>query len=157
MERELWCERGVEMTQLRSKLSVSPISGPSPRAESVFTEITSLSASFFKSFLPFNWRVTIFKKLSHIVWKIKANIILCIRPTKQRGDCLLEVEILGELWNVMLENNGEDKMARGSNNEQVLERVRETMTLLNIILRRKANWIGHILRRNCLLHEGQMT
>ena len=28
------------------------------------------------------------------------------------------------------------------------------------ILRRKANWAGHILRRNCLLHdvsEGQMT
>ena len=34
------------------------------------------------------------------------------------------------------------------------------MTLLNNILRRKANWIGHILRRNCLLHdaiEEQMT
>ena len=40
-------------------------------------------------------------------------------------------------------------------NEQVLDK----MTLLNNILRRKANWIGHILRRNCLLHdaiEGQM-
>ena len=34
------------------------------------------------------------------------------------------------------------------------------MKLLNNILRRKANWIGHILRRNCVLHdaiEGQMT
>ena len=33
-------------------------------------------------------------------------------------------------------------------------------TLLNNNLRRRANWIGHILRRNCLLHnviEGQMT
>ena len=33
-------------------------------------------------------------------------------------------------------------------------------TLLNDILRRKVNWIGHILRRSCLLHdavEGQMT
>ena len=41
-------------------------------------------------------------------------------------------------------------------NEQVLERLREKRTLLNNILRR----IGHILRRNCLLHdaiEGQMT
>ena len=31
---------------------------------------------------------------------------------------------------------------------------------LNYTLRRKANWIGHILRINCLLHnaiEGQMT
>ena len=45
-------------------------------------------------------------------------------------------------------------------NEQVLERIGEKRTLLNNILRRKANWIGHILRRNCLLHdaiEGQMT
>ena len=36
----------------------------------------------------------------------------------------------------------------------------EKRTLLNNILRRKANWNGHILRRNCLLHdsiEGQMT
>ena len=33
-------------------------------------------------------------------------------------------------------------------------------TLLNNITRRKANWIGHILIRNCLPHdaiEGQMT
>jgi hypothetical protein len=45
-------------------------------------------------------------------------------------------------------------------NEQVLERLGEKRTLLNNILRRKANWICHILRRNCLLHdaiEEQMT
>ena len=45
-------------------------------------------------------------------------------------------------------------------NEQVLKRIGEKRTLLNIILRRKVNWIGHILRRNCLLHdaiEGQIT
>jgi hypothetical protein len=45
-------------------------------------------------------------------------------------------------------------------NEQVLDRIGEKRTLLNNIIRRKANWIGHILRRNCLLHnsiEGQMT
>jgi hypothetical protein len=45
-------------------------------------------------------------------------------------------------------------------NEQVLGRIGEKRTLINNILRRKANWIGHILRRNCLLHdaiEGQMT
>ena len=44
--------------------------------------------------------------------------------------------------------------------EQVLEHIGEKRTLLNNILRRKANWIGHILRRNCVLHdaiEGQMT
>ena len=44
-------------------------------------------------------------------------------------------------------------------NEQVLERIGEKRTLLNNILRRKANWIGQILRRNCFLHdviEGQI-
>ena len=43
--------------------------------------------------------------------------------------------------------------------EQVLDRTGEKRTLLKNILRRKANWIGHILRKNCLLHdaiEGQM-
>jgi len=45
-------------------------------------------------------------------------------------------------------------------NEQVIDRRGEKRTLLNNSLRRKANWIGHILRRNYLLHgtiEGQMT
>ena len=44
-------------------------------------------------------------------------------------------------------------------NDQVLEHIGEKRTLLNNVLRRKANSIGHILRRNCLLHdaiEGQM-
>ena len=44
-------------------------------------------------------------------------------------------------------------------NEEVIEHTGEMRTLLNNILRRKANWIGHILRRNFLLHdviEGQM-
>ena len=42
----------------------------------------------------------------------------------------------------------------------ILERKEEMRTLLNNILRRKANWFGHILRRNCILHDatdGQMT
>ena len=45
-------------------------------------------------------------------------------------------------------------------NEQVLDRIGVKRTLLYNILRRKANWIGHILRRKGLLHdaiEGQMT
>ena len=32
-------------------------------------------------------------------------------------------------------------------NEQVLERIRKKRTLLKNILFRKANWIGHILKR----------
>jgi hypothetical protein len=36
-------------------------------------------------------------------------------------------------------------------NEEVLHRVKEERNILHTIQRRKANWIGHILRRNCLL------
>jgi hypothetical protein len=37
------------------------------------------------------------------------------------------------------------------NNETVLHRVMKERNILHTIRRRKANWIGHILRRNCLL------
>jgi len=36
-------------------------------------------------------------------------------------------------------------------NEEVLLRVKEQRNILHEICKRKANWIGHILRRNCLL------
>jgi hypothetical protein len=36
-------------------------------------------------------------------------------------------------------------------NEEVLHRVKEDRNILHTVKRRKANWIGHILRRNCLL------
>ena len=36
-------------------------------------------------------------------------------------------------------------------NEDVLLRVKEQRNILHEIRKRKANWIGHILRRNCLL------
>jgi hypothetical protein len=36
-------------------------------------------------------------------------------------------------------------------NDEVLHRVKEERNILHTIKRRKANWIGHILRRNCLL------
>jgi hypothetical protein len=36
-------------------------------------------------------------------------------------------------------------------NEEVLHGVNEERNILHKIKRRKANWIGHILRRNCLL------
>jgi endonuclease V-like protein UPF0215 family len=38
-------------------------------------------------------------------------------------------------------------------NEDVLLRVSEQRNILHEIRKRKANWIGHILRRNCLLEE----
>jgi len=36
-------------------------------------------------------------------------------------------------------------------NEKVLHRVKEERNTLRTIKKRKANWIGHMLRRNCLL------
>jgi len=38
-------------------------------------------------------------------------------------------------------------------NEEVLLRVKEQRNILHEIRKRKANWIDHILRRNCLLQR----
>ena len=38
-------------------------------------------------------------------------------------------------------------------NEEVLLRVNERRNVLHEINKRKANWIGHLLRRNCLLQR----
>ena len=38
-------------------------------------------------------------------------------------------------------------------NEEVLLRVNEQRNILHEIRKRKANWIGHILCRNCLLNK----
>jgi hypothetical protein len=36
-------------------------------------------------------------------------------------------------------------------NDEVLHRIKEERNILHTIKRRKANWIGHILRKNCLI------
>jgi hypothetical protein len=38
-------------------------------------------------------------------------------------------------------------------NEDVLLRVKEQRNILHEISKRNANWIGHILRRNCILQR----
>jgi len=38
-------------------------------------------------------------------------------------------------------------------NEEVLLRVKEQRNILHEIRKRNANWIGHILRRNCLVQQ----
>jgi len=48
------------------------------------------------------------------------------------------------------------EMISGTNhvrNEEVLLRVKKQRDILHEIRKRKANWIGHILRRNCLLQR----
>jgi hypothetical protein len=45
-------------------------------------------------------------------------------------------------------------------NEEVLLRVKEQRSILHEIRKRMANWIGHILRRNCLIQwvmEGKIN
>ena len=66
----------------------------------------------------------------------------------------------GSILNVVLEENGEDKESEKVTNEEVIEHVGQKRTLLNNTLHRKANWVGHVLRRNYFIYyliEGQMT
>ena len=48
-------------------------------------------------------------------------------------------------------NYGKDQL--GWSCEKLLLRVKEQRNILHEIRKRKANWIGHILRRNCLLQR----
>jgi hypothetical protein len=50
-------------------------------------------------------------------------------------------------WRMMEKNSWTDHVR----NEEVLNRVQEERKLLHTIRRKRANWIGHSLRRNCLL------
>jgi hypothetical protein len=43
--------------------------------------------------------------------------------------------------------------AKHVRNEEVLLRVKEQRNILHEISKRKANWNGHLLRRNCLLRQ----
>ena len=50
---------------------------------------------------------------------------------------------------MVLQKDGKDHVR----NEELLLRVKEQRNILHEISKRKANWIGHILRRNCLLKQ----
>ena len=52
-----------------------------------------------------------------------------------------------------LEVSGAVRLIYKSLGVKGLNRVKEEMNILHTVIRRKANWIGHILRRNCLLHR----
>jgi len=45
------------------------------------------------------------------------------------------------------------KVGHPVKNEEVLHRVKEQRNILHAVRRRKANWTGHILRRNGLLNH----
>jgi hypothetical protein len=50
-------------------------------------------------------------------------------------------------WRKMVNISWTDRVR----NEKVLHRVKEERNIIHTVRRRKANWIGHILRGNCLL------
>ena len=52
-----------------------------------------------------------------------------------------------------LKKHGEDQLDDLVRNEEVLYRVKAERNVLHTINRRKANRIGHILRRNCFLKQ----
>jgi hypothetical protein len=51
---------------------------------------------------------------------------------------------------VVLEKDGEDQVDRSVKHE-ALQRVKKKKNIIHKMKGRKADWIGHILRRNCLL------
>ena len=61
-------------------------------------------------------------------------------------------ETPGKFWNVVLEKDGKDQLDRACEKWRSI-RVKEQRNILQEISKRKANWIGHILRRNCLLQR----
>ena len=54
---------------------------------------------------------------------------------------------------MVLEKDEEDSWTDHVRNEEVLLRVNEQRNILHEIRKWKANWIGHILRRICLLEQ----
>jgi hypothetical protein len=51
----------------------------------------------------------------------------------------------------VLEKDGEDQLDNPVRNEKVLHTVKEKRNILHTTNRRKANWIGHISCKTCLL------
>jgi hypothetical protein len=52
---------------------------------------------------------------------------------------------------VVLEKDGEDQLHLSMKNEEVVHRIKVERNILQTTKRHTANWIGHILHRNCLL------
>jgi hypothetical protein len=78
--------------------------------------------------------------IAHYLQNIRGKIIHIIR----------RIRITGKFRNVVLEKISWTDHVR---NEEVLLRVSEQRNILHEIRKWKANWISHILRRNCLLKE----
>jgi hypothetical protein len=60
-------------------------------------------------------------------------------------------EVSGTFLNVLLEKNGEDQLDRSCGKWRSITQSQGGEKYLTYNKKKKANWIGHILRRNCLL------
>jgi hypothetical protein len=68
---------------------------------------------------------------------------------------------LGSFWNVMLEKDGDDQLSRSCEKWRSVSKSkgRKEYPTYSYNKRNKGNWIGNILRRNCLLkhiNEGKI-
>ena len=71
----------------------------------------------------------------------------------------MEIDRLKSFWNVDMEKNGKDKLGRQEENEEVPAAIGEERSLVEAVVKRKKNWIGHIVRGEGLLKlalEGRM-
>jgi hypothetical protein len=62
-------------------------------------------------------------------------------------------EIRWKFWNVVLEKDGKDQLDRSCEKLKSTTMSRVERNILHTRRRRKANWTGHILGRNCLLER----
>jgi hypothetical protein len=56
-----------------------------------------------------------------------------------------------KILNVVLEKDGEYQLDRSCEKRGSVARVKEKRNILHTVEKRKSDWSGHILRRNCLL------
>jgi hypothetical protein len=96
--------------------------------------------------------------------------VITILKCQKSWDSSMWLQFLTSLYNLILKNIDKNKKYWGLNieiscwrrmekirwtdrvnNEAVLRRVKEERNILHTERRRKSKWIGHILRRNCLL------
>jgi hypothetical protein len=78
------------------------------------------------------WSIALYGAEIWIFWKVDQKYLACFEMW---------------CWRRMEKVSWTDRVR----NEEVLHSVKEERNILHTIKRRKANWIGHILRRNCLL------
>ena len=81
--------------------------------------------------------------------RLSATLLCCQGKILKQQYCFMSE--LCVFWNVVLEKGGKFSWNENVRNEEVLIRVKEQRNIQHEIIKRQANSIDHILRRNCLL------